>query len=108
MVDARLLTTDQETVQVAHEALARSWPRLRDWVADDIEGQRILRHLSSTAAAWDAMGRPESEIYRGARLTAAQHWRDAVDPALTSVERAFLDASVAHEGEALAAARRGL
>lgn len=105
LVDARLLTTDEESVQVSHEALAREWPRLKDWLADDVEGQRIMRHLSSTAAAWDAMGRPDSEIYRGGRLTTAQHWRDAVDPALTAVEREFLDASAARETARLAASQ---
>ncbi len=108
LVDARLLTTDEVSVQVSHEALAREWPRLKDWLADDVEGQRIMRHLSSAAGAWDAMGRPDSEIYRGGRLTTAQHWRDAAHPALTAVERAFLDASAAHETAGLAAARSQL
>ncbi|GAA3209601.1 AfsR/SARP family transcriptional regulator [Microbacterium terregens] len=108
LVDARLLTTDEESVQVSHEALAREWPRLKDWLADDVQGQRIMRHLSSAAAAWDAMGRPDSEIYRGVRLTTAQRWRDGVDPALTVVEREFLDASAAHETAGLAAAQTQL
>ena len=105
LVDARLVTTDAESVQISHEALAREWPRLRQWLADDVEGQRIMRHLGSSAAAWDAMGRPDSELYRGGRLSTAQHWRNAVDPALTAVERAFLDAAAAHETAALAAAQ---
>ena len=45
LVDARLLTTDEESVQLSHEALAREWPRLKEWLADDVEGQRIMRHL---------------------------------------------------------------
>ncbi len=105
LVDARLITTDEESVQVSHEALAREWPRLRQWLADDVEGQRIMRHLGSSAAAWDAMGRPDSELYRGGRLSTAQQWRNAVDPALTAVERGFLDAAAAHETAALAAAQ---
>ena len=108
LVDARLLTTDEESVQLSHEALAREWPRLKEWLADDVEGQRIMRHLGSAAAAWDAMGRPDSELYRGGRLTTAQHWRDAVDPALTAVEREFLDASAANETAGLAAAQNQL
>ena len=108
LVDARLLTTDEESVQLSHEALAREWPRLKEWLADDVEGQRIMRHLGSAAAAWDAMGRPDSELYRGGRLTTAQHWRDAVGPALTAVEREFLDASAAHETAGLAAAQEQL
>jgi len=108
LVDARLLTTGEESVQLSHEALAREWPRLKEWLADDVEGQRIMRHLGSTAAAWETMGRPDSELYRGGRLTATQHWRDAADPALTAVERAFLDASAAQESAGLAAAQRQL
>jgi DNA-binding SARP family transcriptional activator/WD40 repeat protein len=108
LVDTRLLTTDQDSVQVSHEALAREWPRLKDWLADDVEGQRIMRHLGSTASAWDAMGRPDSELYRGGRLTTAQQWRDAVDPALTAAEREFLGASTDAETAGLEAARRQL
>ena len=108
LVDARLLTTDEESVQLSHEALAREWPRLKEWLADDVEGQRILRHLGSAAAAWDAMERPDSELYRGGRLTTAQQWRDAVGPALTGVEREFLDASSANETAGLAAAQNQL
>ena len=105
LVDARLLTTDEESVQLSHEALAREWPRLKEWLADDVEGQRIMRHLGATAAAWDAMGRPDSELYRGGRLNTALHWRDAAGPALTEVERDFLDAAAAHESAGLAAAQ---
>ena len=105
LADARLLTTDEESVQLSHEALAREWPRLKEWLADDVEGQRIMRHLASAAAAWDAMKRPDSELYRGGRLTTAQQWRDAVDPALTGVEREFFDASSANETAGLAAAQ---
>lgn len=108
LADARLLTTDEESVQLSHEALAREWPRLKEWLADDVEGQRILRHVGSAAAAWDGMGRPDSELYRGGRLTAAQQWRDAVGPALTGVEREFLDASSANETAGLAAAQNQL
>ena len=108
LADARLLTTDEESVQLSHEALAREWPRLKEWLADDVDGQRIMRHLASAAAAWDGMGRPDSELYRGGRLTAAQHWRDTAGPALTGVEREFLDASSANETAGLAAAQNQL
>jgi hypothetical protein len=108
LVDARLLTTDEESVQISHEALAREWPRLKEWLADDVEGQRIMRHLGAAAAAWDSMGRPDSELYRGGRLSSAQHWRDTAGPALSPLEREFLDASAANERAGLAAAQRQL
>ncbi len=108
LADARLLTTDRQSVQLSHEALAREWPRLKDWLADDVEGQRIMRHLGSAAAAWDAMERPDSELYRGGRLTAAQQWRYVAGPALTGVESEFLEASLANETAGLAATQNQL
>ena len=46
LVASRLVTSDAGIVEIAHEALARAWPRLRAWLDDDVEGQRILHHLS--------------------------------------------------------------
>ena len=88
LVDARLVTSDEESFQLAHEAVAREWPRLREWLADDVEGQRIMRHLNAAAHAWEAMGRPDSELYRGPRLSAAKHWRRTASPVLAPVEAA--------------------
>ncbi len=105
LVDARLLTSDAGVVEMAHESLARNWPRLRIWLDEDVEGQRILRHLSLSAASWQAMDRPETELYRGARLAGALAWRDAGGRHLTAVERDFLDASATREQVELAAAR---
>jgi DNA-binding SARP family transcriptional activator/WD40 repeat protein len=92
---ARLLTVDEATVQVAHESLARAWPRLRAWLDEDREGQRILAHLSSSAIGWEALGRDDAELYRGARLRTAEEWLASASPTLTRVEREFLDASIA-------------
>ena len=92
LVRARLVTVDVDAVTIAHEALARAWPRLRGWLEEDAAGRRVLRHLTLAAAEWDERGRPESELYRGARLTDAVE-RGRCD--LTSLERAFLDASLA-------------
>jgi DNA-binding SARP family transcriptional activator/WD40 repeat protein len=93
LVAARLVTSDDGTVELAHEALARAWPRLRGWLDDDVEGQRILRHLTLAADTWDAMARPDSELYRGVRLAQALDWRDRARPDLRPTERGFLDAS---------------
>jgi WD40 repeat protein len=95
LVAARLVTTDGDVVEVAHEALARAWPRLRGWLDDDVDGQRILRHLAGAADTWDTMGRPESELYRGLRLNQAVDWRDRARPTLSPTEEAFLEAGTA-------------
>lgn len=94
LVNARLLTVEEDTVQVAHEALVSAWPRLQGWLDDDVVGQRTLRHLSAAAEGWDALDRAPSELYRGTRLDTAVEWRDADRPDLTELEHEFLDASM--------------
>jgi DNA-binding SARP family transcriptional activator/WD40 repeat protein len=94
LVRSRLVTAEEDTFEVAHEALARAWPRLQSWLEDDTAGQRILRHLGASAEGWESLGRPTTELYRGARLDTVLEWRDATRPDLTQLERDFLDASV--------------
>jgi WD40 repeat protein/DNA-binding SARP family transcriptional activator len=96
LVRARLVTAEDESFEVAHEALARAWPRLRSWLDEDVAGQRILRHMSASADGWDTLGRPDTELYRGGRLETALEWRDHADPQLTELEQSFLDASQEH------------
>jgi len=95
LVDARLVSIDGDSVQIAHEALVRVWPRLRGWLDDDVDGQRVFRHLAGAADAWDAMGRPQSELYRGERLSRTLAWQDHARPDLNDTEAGFLAASTA-------------
>lgn len=90
---ARLVTSDDEVVSLAHESLARAWPRLRTWLEADAEGQLLLGHLSAAADSWQAMGRPDSELYRGVRLARALEWRQTTTAQLSATETAFLDAA---------------
>ncbi len=93
LVSARLLSTDGDTLEIAHESLATAWPRLRSWLDDDVDGLRIMRHLAIAADSWDELGQPDSELYRGTRQARAVEWRDRAHPSLSSTEKAFLDAS---------------
>ena len=98
---ARLLSFDRDpatrepTVEVAHEALLREWPRLREWLEEDRDGLRLMRHLDGVAAEWDRSGRPESELYRGGRLEAAEEHARANAEDLTPLEDEFIAASAA-------------
>jgi WD40 repeat protein/DNA-binding SARP family transcriptional activator len=93
LADRRLLTISDGAVEMAHEALLREWPRLCGWIDDDRENLRLQRSLTAAAHEWDRLDRDESELYRGARLTAANEWRAHHEAALHRLERAFLDAS---------------
>ena len=96
LIDRRLLTAGDTGVEVTHEALLTHWPRLAGWLAEDEQGRALRRHLAPAAAEWDAAGRPDAELYRGARLASALDWvaeRDDRLTELTRVERDFLTAS---------------
>jgi TIR domain len=95
-VDAHNKAAQQERqhVEVAHEALIRSWGRLRSWVDADRAGLRIHRQLTEAAEAWENNSRDLSDLYRGARLQTTQEWAVAHADELNEQERAFLDASL--------------
>jgi Novel STAND NTPase 1 len=105
LIDARLLTTGESSVEIAHEALIRSWPQLRDWLDEDREGLRLLGHLRSAAHEWERRDRDPAELQRGARLAATLDWVADAKPQLDSIEREYLDAGRAAEEAELDAAR---
>ena len=93
LVNRRLLTAGDTGVEVTHEALLTHWPRLAGWLAEDEQGRALRRHLAPAAAEWDVAGRPDTELYRGARLASALDWAGDRLAELTDVERDFLAAS---------------
>jgi len=106
LVAARLLTIDDDTLEVTHEALLREWPRLRAWLEDDASGHQLHLHLAAAAGEWDADGRPAGDLYRGARLSAALDWSAEHPKQLNTVERDFLEASWTANEAAAARQRR--
>jgi DNA-binding SARP family transcriptional activator/WD40 repeat protein len=104
-VRRRLLAVDRDRLEVAHEALLSAWPRLARWLDDDAAGRAVLRHLAPAALDWERLGRPEDELYRGARLTAALDWASSAGTGPTPVEQRFLDASRVRADADLTAAR---
>jgi WD40 repeat protein/class 3 adenylate cyclase len=102
----RLLTFDRDpvthgpTVEVAHEALIRTWGRMREWLSAAREQLRVHRQLLLASGEWAASRRDLSFIAGGARLVqfealaqAGEEGRqDAV--ALTVEEKEYLRASL--------------
>ena len=93
LVEARLVTTNADTVEVAHEALIREWPTLREWLSHDREALRVHRHLTEATQEWELLERDAGALYRGARLANAVEWATDHPEALNVQERAFLQAS---------------
>lgn len=97
LADARLVTTSEKGVEVAHEALIRGWARLSEWLNQDREGLRLHRQLTDSAREWDLMEGDASMLYRGVRLAQARDWAEQNPGALNARERAFLEASEENE-----------
>ncbi len=93
LANARLVTVDEDTVEVTHEALFRAWPRLATWLDEDREGLRTHRRLTDAARLWEELDRDPGALYRTVRLTEATEWVARTEPALTKAEDAFLTAS---------------
>ncbi|MEV5889084.1 nSTAND1 domain-containing NTPase [Nonomuraea fuscirosea] len=104
---ARLITLSSGSARLAHEALLRAWPRLREWIVADREGLRVHRHLAEAAQAWEREHRDAALLYRGVRLRTAEEWAGERPGAPTTLEREFLDAClVAENARREAAVRR--
>ncbi len=100
LVAARLLVTSEnetgdETIEVIHEALLVTWPRLVDWRREDSEGTRFREQLRSAAKQWDERGRAKGLLWRGDALADFTRWRGRTTSPLTDIESAFTDASLA-------------
>jgi hypothetical protein len=80
-VAARLLTSDaagdDAVIEVAHEALFRQWPPLRQAIEACVEDLRQRAELERWAADWVRSGRSDSYLLRDERLRIAQRWAAA-------------------------------
>jgi WD40 repeat protein/energy-coupling factor transporter ATP-binding protein EcfA2 len=102
---ARLVMVDEDTVEIAHEALISGWPTLRDWLAADRESLRAHRRLTGATADWATHGHDDAFLYRGSLLAG---WVDRDTEALNDIEHGFLAASIAREAREQARHRRRL
>ena len=93
----RLLTRDQDSLTITHEVLIRAWPRLRDWIEQDRDGNLVRQDLEEAAAAWDQAGREPGALYRGNRLEIAQAWAERHTPDLSAAARTFLATARRHQ-----------
>lgn len=102
LADTRLVITNrdpegQETAEVVHEALIRSWDRLRLWLETDRRFRLWQERLRSSLRQWSDNNKDSGGLLRGALLTEAGDWfnqrRDDLNPA----EREFIEQSLREE-----------
>ncbi|MCS7475795.1 hypothetical protein ACFFQW_24665 [Umezawaea endophytica] len=109
LANARLVVVADNVVELAHEAVVRAWPRLREWIDEDRESLRLHRDFTTAAADWQSTDRDPGLLYRGARLAAMRELAGRIEWAVSSneLEREFLRAAVDEESAEREAERRG-
>jgi WD40 repeat protein/transcriptional regulator with XRE-family HTH domain len=113
LADGRLLTTSGGSehgdawVEVAHEALIRGWPRLRQWVDEDRAALRVRRRLTEAAREWERLARDDGALYRAGVLAEALDLRDRKQTGLNELEHEFLNAGLALQNRERRARDRG-
>ncbi|RQX05922.1 hypothetical protein DLJ59_06340 [Micromonospora inaquosa] len=107
-IDARLLTADEDHVEIAHEALLPAWPRLKEWLDGDQGWQRQHQRLRTAATHWADSGRSTDGLLRGEVLQTTRGWvqEHGRDRDLSRLERQFLDDSVEQQAAEDQLARR--
>jgi WD40 repeat protein len=99
LADAALVVTNwnavsqQEEVEVAHEALIRHWGRLRGWLNEDREFLLWRQRLSGLLGEWERAQESDEALLRGPLLIEAQKWFDKRSQDLSEEERSFINAS---------------
>ncbi|HYC66164.1 MAG TPA: TIR domain-containing protein [Reyranellaceae bacterium] len=109
---ARLLVLRQDggerIVEVAHEALLRKWPLLRNWLDEEREfliGKARLELALQEWQAAPAAAKPDA-LLTGLQLDRAAGWLGDHAEALSADERGYIEASLAHRTRTARAGRR--
>ncbi len=95
LVEARLLVTsrgagDQALLEVAHEALFRSWPALKAWIETVQDDLILLRQVRAAAALWQKHASQPAYLWPDERLRPVYAMRDRLKPDLNASEQEFI------------------
>jgi dipeptidyl aminopeptidase/acylaminoacyl peptidase len=102
---ARLLTLDMDPVthtpmvDVAHEALIREWDLLRGWLDAGRDDIRLQRQLAAAAQQWLESEYDPGYLLSQTPLAQFETWAETSRVALTTLEREFLEKSIAQRAE---------
>ncbi|MDO9599910.1 MAG: hypothetical protein Q7J47_19520 [Azoarcus sp.] len=110
LIDAGLLVSDADSsgasVELAHEALAREWPRLLVWLEQERDFLAWRARLVSELEAWRRAGRTAEQLLRGPTLDEAERMSLGREADLHQEEREFIGASLAMRKAAVHEAER--
>ena len=94
VVTGRNEATNEETVEVVHEALIREWQRLREWMEGDRTFRTWQERLRLAMRQWESSGNDEGALLRGTILAEAEDWLQQRLEELSLSERKFIEKSL--------------
>ena len=94
------------TVEVAHEALLREWPRLKAWIDANREELVMRSRLAIAVGDWEASNRSDAYLLSGGRLAQHETWSEGADLSLSTTEQDLLAESRRREDELEAIRKR--
>jgi WD40 repeat protein len=100
LASARLLVTNsnpasgEETVELVHEALIRSWKRLQNWMQLDGEFRLWQEHLRTTLRQWEKNHQDPEALLQGKALADAAHWQQRRREELSLPEQTYIQQSL--------------
>ncbi len=80
LLKTRLLTSEGELVEVAHEAIIREWTMLRNWINDNRETLRVCEAADTAAELWREGARADRDLWSATRLQRATELRGQSAP----------------------------
>ncbi len=89
---ARLLVKDKEQVEVAHEALFRSWKRLAEWIAERQDDFMLRRQVRNAAAEWKNENYPVYLRWLKERLEPVYAMQERLEWQPDELEEKFIEA----------------
>ncbi|WP_428265338.1 serine/threonine-protein kinase [Haliangium sp.] len=98
LVQARLLVVQTgesqagASVEIVHESLIHTWPRLRTWLDENQDDAAFLDQLRTAARQWHGKGRPGGLVWRGEAADEAQRWFRRYRGTLPMLEQEYLRA----------------
>jgi len=100
LIRVGLLTTDfnhstqEVTIEIAHDALLHEWPRLREWIEKNRASLRIRDQITERAKLW-RYNNASSALAHGVELTEFQRWWRDHSEEVGQSQKEYLEASVA-------------
>lgn len=93
-IEARLLTADNNMIEVAHEALLRHWPRLAEWIDTRQDDLRLLSQVQQAAREWYTNNLSDAFLWPDERLKPVHKMIERLEfdrtRDLSEIEREFI------------------